>query len=461
MIRRRFLQALAALPFFNKNFQSVPSTNNWWNSAWQIVSEPFTGAWQRNVIAQPAQNLLQNSAVYACVTGIASDIAKLRIKLMRNQANIWKEVTENSPYLGVLEKPNRYQTRFKFLEQWIVSKLLYGNAYILKERESVRGLVRALYVLHPNCVKPLVTDDGQVYYEIHRDYLSGVPDIITVPASEIIHDMMVSLWHPLVGVSPIFACAMSATLGNSITENSANLFTNRAQPGGMLTFPGKISDGTAARAKAYFEQNYSGSKIGGIFVASDGAKFEQFSMTAVDAQLTQQLRWTVEDIARAFRYPMFKLGGPMPPYSSGPHVLEQLYYTDCLQPYIESIEECLNNGLELKRELGTELDIDNLLRMDPSALAEANNKGVGGGWLSPNEARFRANLAPVDGGESPLMQQQNWQLSQLAERSAPVDSASVAPPSNQIPESVPEKGLEPALTELVSQAEFRKELACA
>ena len=47
-------------------------------SLWQtIIQEPYTGAWQRNdelVVG----NVLDNWAVFACITLIASDIAKLR-----------------------------------------------------------------------------------------------------------------------------------------------------------------------------------------------------------------------------------------------------------------------------------------------------------------------------------------------------------------------------------------------
>jgi phage portal protein BeeE len=60
----------------------------------------------------------------------------------------------------VLRKPNRYQNRIKFVETWIASKLLHGNAYILKERDN-RGVVVALYVLDPHRVKPLVAPDGR------------------------------------------------------------------------------------------------------------------------------------------------------------------------------------------------------------------------------------------------------------------------------------------------------------
>ena len=43
--------------------------------------------------------------------------------------------------------------------------MLHGNTYVLKQRDE-RGVVVALYVLDPSKVKPLVTPDGAVYYEL-------------------------------------------------------------------------------------------------------------------------------------------------------------------------------------------------------------------------------------------------------------------------------------------------------
>jgi phage portal protein BeeE len=40
------------------------------------------------------------------------------------------------------------------------------------------------------------------------------------------------------------------------------------------------------------------------------------------------------------------------------------------------------------------------------------------GVISPNEARFKENYPPVPGGESPMVQEQNYSLAALAKRDA-------------------------------------------
>lgn len=395
---------------------------SYYTSPWYgAILEADTGNWQRNIVVAPTQTQLSYAAVFCCVTGIASDIAKMRIKLSRNTDGIWREVVEQSPFLPVLRKPNRYQTRIKFIEQWIISKLLYGNSYILKQRQDARGIVTALYVINPQYVQPLVAEDGGIYYEICRDWLNqNEEERLVVPASEVIHDMMVSLWHPLVGVSPLYACGVTATMGNSIQANSTKFFGNKSMPGGMLKAPGSISNETAARLKSTFESSFSGDNMGKTFVAGDGIEFIPFSIPAQDAQLIEQLKWTVEDVARAFHYPLEKMGGAPAPYSTTNNTEARVmaYYSDCLQPIIEALELCLDEGLSLPSDMGTEMDLDNLWRMDTSALIESGAKGTGAGILMPNEVRFKLNLDPVEGGDTPYLQQQNYSLAALAKRDA-------------------------------------------
>lgn len=400
--------------------QTIDSRGSWISG----IRESFTGAWQKNVVVEPIESVLKFSAVYAAVTLISEDIAKLRIKLMQQDENgIWSETTSPA-YSPVLRKPNRYQTRIQFLSQWITSKLLHGNTYILKERDA-RQIVVALYILDPRRVTPLVASDGSVYYRLGHDILAGVFDgeATVLPASEIIHDRSVTFFHPLVGISPIYACGMAATQGIRIQANSAAFFENASRPSGILTAPGKIPDDVALRLKNTWEANYSAGSIGRLAVLGNDLSYQAMTIPANDAQLIEQLRWTVEDVARCFHIPSFKLNNGNPTFTNV-GAMNQDYYTQTLQSLIESIELLLDEGLGLdgpNQTYGTELDLDGLLRMDPLSRADTAQKLVGAGIQSPNEARLKENLPAVVGGDSPLLQMQNYSLEALAKRDAQTD----------------------------------------
>ena len=405
-------------------------TTGWWPSFMGRIRESFPGAWQRNIEVETPANILKFSAVYACVSLIADDISKLRIKLVQDDGTgIWREVS-NPAYSPVLRKPNRYQTRIDFVKHWIISKLLNGNSYVLKERDA-RNVVVALHVLDPRRVTPLVTEEGAVYYRLKSDQLAEVRDEdVVVPADDILHDRMLTLWHPLVGVSPIYACGSSATQGIRIQANSGKFFEHMSRPSGILSVPGEISEDSAKQFKADWEANYSAGNVGKVAVLSGGVKYETITIPAAEAQLIEQLKWTVEDVARCFHVPLHKLGLVQPTYNNIA-ALNQDYYTQTLQSLIESLELLLDEGLRMPANLGTELDLEGLLRMDPLSLADYNERSVRAGIMSPNEARWRLNLPPVEGGNTPYMQQQNYSLEALNQRPPP-DSEPKALPAPEV-----------------------------
>jgi HK97 family phage portal protein len=382
------------------------------------VYEAFGGAWQRGLTMDSAESMLAYSAVYSCISLISKDVGKLRPRLMALSADkIWEEM-DVSAYSPVLRKPNRYQTRNQFYEQWLISKLVNGNTYVLKERDD-RGVVRALYILDPRGVVPLIAPDGSVFYQFGAEKLAGL-DVgeNAIPASEIIHDRHTCLWHPLLGVGPLYACGASATQGNRIQANSAKFFENMSRPSGQLTAPGAISDDTAARLKGDFEKNFSGSNIGRLLVGGDGLHFEPFTMPAEQAQLIEQQRWTVEDVARAHQVPLYKIGAGQLPAFNNVGALNLEYYQQALQPHIEGIEVLLDEGLELKSGYGVEFDLDGLLRMDPKTRAETKEIEVRSAVLTPNEARRIENRPPLVGGGDAYLQEQNFSLAALAKRDA-------------------------------------------
>lgn len=382
---------------------------------------------------------MAQATVFACMTLIASDLGKLCLKLMEKVGDIWQETTSPA-FSPVLRKPNRYQTRQKFIEQWIISKLSQGNTYVLKERDG-RGVVVAMYVLDPCRVRPLVALDGSVYYQLMQDNLATVPEnMMAVPASEIIHDRMVCLFHPLVGVSPIFACGLAATQALRIQQNSAKFFENMSRPSGVLTAPGEISDATAARLKANWEDNFTGAKIGKVAVLGDGLKYEAMTVNAVDAQLVEQLKLSAEQICATFHVPAYMVGAAAPPAYNNIEALNQQYYSQCLQALIESVEACLDEGLGLTtitgKMLGTEFELDDLLRMDTATMTAALKDQVAAGIAAPDEARRRLNLPPVPGGKTPYLQQQNYSLAALDKRDSSPDPFAKATPPPALPAPV-------------------------
>lgn len=401
-------------------------------SGWFSVFESFPGAFQRNLVLE-RDTILSYHAVFSCITLIASDIAKLRMKLVeRDNAGIWSEV-ESPSFSPVLRKPNDWQTRIQFWEHYFLSKLVTGNTYVLKERDN-RGVVVKMYVLDPRRVVPMVAEDGTVFYQLQCDNLAGVESDILVPAREIIHDRFNCLFHPLVGVSPIYANAVAATQGIRIQNNSARFFGNQSQPGGVLTAPGEIGDDTAARLKEYWEANFTGDNAGKIAVLGDDLKYQPLTINAHDSQLIEQLKWTAEVVCSTFHVPPYKISvGEMPTYDNI-QSLNVEYYSQCLQSHIEAAELCLDEGLGIGagvrtdgRMYGTEFDVDGLLRMDSVTQMDVLDKAKG--LLTLNERRARLDQKPRSYGDTIYMQEQDHSAEAIAARDRLMIEQSNNPPA--------------------------------
>lgn len=387
----------------SKSFGPVDPGRGWRD----IIREPFTGAWQRNM-EEKREDVYCYPALYACLRAISTDIGKLPFQLkFRDENRIWRPAysEKHSP---VLRKPNYYQTSQQFREAWMLSKLQHGNAYILKERDR-DGNVSSMYVLDPCRVLPMVSDSGAVYYQLQTDLLSGMRDSgVIVPASEIIHDRFMTLHHHLIGVPPVCAAFWPAVKNLKILRSSADFFANNARPSGILIAPAGISDEDAMSVLTIWNSTYGPGGNGKTGLLAADMKYQELSMSSADSQLVEQMRYSDEQICQPFGIPPFKIGIGSIPAGMKVDDINQLYYSDALQTHIEAMENLLDEGMRVEFPMGIELDIEPLIRMDEQKRAAvwSSLKGI----ATPNEARFQFSLAPLEGGDTVYMQQQDIPL---------------------------------------------------
>lgn len=424
---------------------SVDTSRGWF----PVIREPNAGAWQRNLEIR-ADTAISNPFLFRCISLISGDVAKMRCRLMQQDAGgIWSEA-DNSAFSPVLRKPNRFQNPAQFFRSWMHSKLMYGNTYALKARDG-RGVVVALYILDPNRVRPLVAADGSVFYQLSADNISAIQEQVTVPASEIAHDRWNTLFHPLCGLSPIYAAGLSAVQGLEIQKTSTHFFQNGATPGGVLTHPEFIDEEKAKALAERWREKYGGNNRGNVAVLGNGLSYQAIDVKSVDAQLVEQLKLTGEIVCGTFGVPAYKAGIGTLPVNANVEALTQQYYGDALQPHIEDIEACLDEALGIGWGVktggavyGVEFDLDGLLRMDTATQVKTLAEGVQGALYKPDEARKKLNLPPVDGGNAVYLQQQNFSLAALAKRDAKDDpfasgksEAPAAPPSPATNDNAP------------------------
>lgn len=416
-----------------------------WTSLFQAVAEPFSGAWQQGVKADP-EAVLSFHAVFACISLISQDIAKMRLRLMQTDAHGIRRETRRGDIARLCRRPNAQQNRIQFFELWLNAKLRHGNTVVLKIRNA-RGQIKELRILDWNRVEPLVADDGEVFYRITPDRNCGITEAVTVPAREVIHDRFNCFFHPLIGLPPVYAAGLAATQGHHIQENSTSFFRNGGRPSGVIEIPGSITEENAKKLKSNWDSGYTGENAGKTAILSNGAKYNPTTFSPVDAQTVEQLKMTAEIVCSVFRVPAYKIGVGQPPSSDNVEALEQQYYSQCLQTLIESIELLLDEALETGENESTEFDVTTLLRMDSERRMKTLGDAVKNTLLTPNKARKRENLPPLAGGDALYLQQQNYSLEALSRRDAREDPFASSGKTASVPQAVAASDGNKAITE--------------
>ena len=101
--------------------------------------------------------------------------------------------------------------------------------------------------------------------------------------------------------------------------------------------------------------------------------------------------------------------------------MDQAYFNCTLGHLVESMEVLLDEGLGLAsggpQQFAIELDLEGLLRMDPLARAERNERAMSAGWMSPDEARATEGLPrlPHGLGAVPWVQMQDHPMTMAAQ----------------------------------------------
>ena len=336
-------------------------------------------------------NSLQIGAVYACVRLLSDTISALPVDtFIRRDGN---RVPYRPRPAWVMEPDGPGSSRIDYYQQLVVSMLLSHGAVVQIVRDS-RGEVAALMPLDPTRVD--VKRNPQTRRpEYHVDGGRAV-----LPAEEVLYIPEMRRPGQLKGVSRIEEVRNTLGLAKALDEFASRYFSNGANAGGIIEFPGNLTQEQAKDVVSSFEAAHKGvgrsHKPG---VLSGGAKFTKVGSDAEQAQMLQSRQFAVEEIARIFRVPPSMIGLNTPgamSYASVEHnAIQFVRYS--LLPLVSKIEEA--HGRLLPSESFLRINVDGLMRGDSTAQAQMFSTGLQAGYYSVNDIRRLLDLPPMEGGD--------------------------------------------------------------
>jgi len=377
--------------------KSTASNPQAWFSEWATGGSKSAAG-----ISISQSKALEEVVTMSCVSIRSQDLAKLPLHVYRRRSDGGSEIVAKHPIEKILRKPNRWQTRFEFVEQMQASYLMKGNAYAVIVRDN-RGRPLEMVPVNADRVCLYEAEDGSLFYRVTRHTafekaaLASFGELIS--ASDMLHLRWMSQ-NSVLGLSRIGLVRDAIGLSLALEEFSSALFASGARPGGVLATEKKLSDETFARIKSQWQDRYSGSgNSGKTALLEEGLKWQPLSMTAVESQTVEARRIQIEQIATAFDVPLHRLGISD---AGGEATLtaHQMYLNNVLSSDAERWESKLEDVFEIEEEgLFIEFSLDYFNRADKQTRFNALRTGIVGGFLTINEARLSEDLTKVEGGD--------------------------------------------------------------
>ncbi len=348
---------------------------------------------------------LRVSTVLACVRVLAEDVAKVPLKLYREDEDGGKTpAKDHSLYRVLARRPNSWQTSIEFREQMMIHAVLDKGAFAYISR-SVTGDVLELIPLLPSSVQPRQdTGSRTVTYSV------SLPDgtYKVLPASQVLTIHGPS-WNGYQGLQVVMQAREAIGLAIATEEQQARIHANGGRPGGLLSSDSPLTqDQVDKLAKRWQDAHGEVKRWGGTAILPGGLKYQSLSQTAVESQTLEARRLQIEEICRMFRVFPIAIGysDKTSTFASAEAFLAA-HVVHSLTPWVERWEQAISRDLltdaEVEEGYFAKHTLAGLLRGDTAARTTYYKAGINDGWLTRNEARALEDFNPIDGLDVPLM----------------------------------------------------------
>jgi len=335
---------------------------------------------------------MQCSTVNACVSAIATELAKLPWNVMGTGESGGREVVAEHPVSKLLsDNPNPSMGAMTWRELMLTSAVLTGNGYSLIERND-GGTPVALHFLRGDEVMVQKLPNGEVVYQWSGSMESGIQ---IIPATDMFHLM----WNSpdgLLGYSPISLARQSIALAIAAERFGATYYRNAARPSGALTTDKELTSEAVQRMRESWEARMRGvENVGSIAVLEGGLKWTEMSLSPQDSQFMESREYQRLEICSIFRVPPSVIGIGASSYSSAEQANRE-WVSNCLSTWAARLEQEANRKL-LRSDEGvkTEISFDALLRSDLETRYQIYSTARQFGFLSVNEIRAELGRAGI------------------------------------------------------------------
>lgn len=346
-----------------------------------------------------------NYLVYAIISWKAQKAAQVPFKAYRMRGGK-KEYIDDHWSLELFERPNQWQGRTEFFEQFYGFKSIDGNSYIYTpkiENGINRGRVPEMHVL-PAPITEIVTGDNYNPIGGYRIEYSG--NVNDFAADEVIHSRYANYdfryQSYIYGISPLQAAWRNVQKSNSNIEAAKKSFDNMGALG-LLYQKDKevaqlIDENTRKRTQNKLDKKIRGTDNAGRVLWSNGDYgYINFGADPVDLALIEDEKLTLRQLCAVFKVQPELFGDVEGSTFNNLKEARKISYVDGIIPDVQNFADEFNRHiLSPLGDVRIEPALDKVpeLQADKKEMADWLSRAP---WLTENEKREMMGMGPVDG----------------------------------------------------------------
>ena len=317
----------------------------------------------------------------------------------RSSEGVRSPVGAGHPAQRILESVNRWYTKGDLWRATEIYLNLWGSAFWALER-SEDGQ-REIWPLRP---------DRMSIVPGRRNYIRGF--VYTGRTGQVAYTPEEIVWfryfNPLeeyAGLSPVAPSRLAVDMGKDGLRFNRNFLRNSAQPDFVMLTNESMTDAEIEEFYRRWEERFQGpNKAHRPAVASFVRDIKTLGISHREMDFIQGLRWSLEEVSRAFGVPKPLLSDLERATFSNVNAAERFFWRNTMVPEMRFLAEQVSSNLfpllgydDL--ELEFDLSAVEALGEDETTRVDRESKLLDRGVLTINEVRRSRNLADVYWGE--------------------------------------------------------------
>lgn len=281
----------------------------------QYVVEPFDRYFGHDVSKYSPEEygeyIATSNGVYACSTQRAQFLSSLPLRLYKLDAQGEKKEINKGELYALLQKVNPFWTGTRLIEMTELTLCLWGQAFWFLERgESGKQKPKEIWWAKPDRVKVIPHPEKYIEGFLYEPIIGGAS--IAYGADEVIWFRYPNPNDEYAPLSPLAAARIAADYASAAMKSNKNLFENGIQMGGFVSPKSgqSFSDDQAKAIETAIDRRLKGvDKFHRWGVFRFDAQVNPSGVTPREAEFLGGQKWSLEDICRAYKWPLDLLGG--------------------------------------------------------------------------------------------------------------------------------------------------------